>query len=180
MTTDSTVDFMAVASRRAVLAGAGAAAIAVLGGCATYDQTAPVDGGGGDAEAEAGNQPSAAASASGASSTDASTPPADAPPAGAPPAPVLASTSDIPVSGGKVFEQRGVVVTQPQAGTFKAFSAVCTHAGCIVAEVKNGTINCPCHGSRFAAADGSVANGPASRPLKPVRISVTGNDIHLL
>jgi Rieske Fe-S protein len=178
MTTYSTVDFMAVASRRAVLAGAGAAAIAVLGGCATYDQTAPVDGGG-DAEAEAGNQPSTA-SPSGASTTVASRPPVDAPPAGAPPAPVLASTSDIPVSGGKVFEQRGVVVTQPQAGTFKAFSAVCTHAGCIVAEVKNGTINCPCHGSRFAAADGSVANGPASRPLKPVRISVTGNDIHLL
>jgi len=57
------------------------------------------------------------------------------------------------------------VVTQPVSGTFKAFSATCTHQGCAVSEVANGTINCPCHGSRFAVADGSVTAGPATTPL---------------
>jgi Rieske Fe-S protein len=76
-----------------------------------------------------------------------------------------------------VLGERGVVVTQPSAGQFKAFSAICTHQGCTVAEVRAGTINCPCHGSRFSAVDGSVVNGPAARPLRPVAVTVAGTDI---
>jgi nitrite reductase/ring-hydroxylating ferredoxin subunit len=91
----------------------------------------------------------------------------------------LARTADIPVGGGKVFADRDVVVTQPAAGTFKAFSATCTHQGCKVAEVKDGTINCPCHGSRFAVADGSVAKGPAAKPLAAKTITVQGDAITL-
>ena len=51
-------------------------------------------------------------------------------------------------------------MTQPTAGTFKAFSAICTHQGCMVGEVADGTIICPCHGSQFTIADGSVAQRP--------------------
>ena len=64
-----------------------------------------------------------------------------------------------------------------EAGQFKAFTAVCTHQGCIVATVANGTIDCPCHGSKFSAADGSVVNGPATSPLAPVTITVHGTSI---
>jgi len=91
----------------------------------------------------------------------------------------LAKVADIPVGGGKVFEDQGIVVTQPEAGTIKAFSATCTHQGCTVASVSNGTINCPCHGSKFKVADGSVANGPAAAPLSPVRVTVEGGSIKL-
>ncbi|MFC7306978.1 Rieske (2Fe-2S) protein [Streptomyces monticola] len=91
----------------------------------------------------------------------------------------LADTADIPVGGGKVFKDREVVVVQPEEGTFKAFSAVCTHQGCIVAEVSDGTINCTCHGSRYRVADASVAGGPAPRPLPPRKITVTGKSIRL-
>ena len=73
-----------------------------------------------------------------------------------------------------------VVVTQPTAGTFKAFSSTCTHMGCTVSSVKNGTINCPCHGSRYSIADGSVQGGPAPRPLAARRIAVTGSTISLV
>jgi nitrite reductase/ring-hydroxylating ferredoxin subunit len=91
----------------------------------------------------------------------------------------LASTSDIPVGGGKIFQDQKVVVTQPTAGTFKGFSAVCTHAGCNVGSVANGEIICPCHGSHFSATDGSVKSGPAPTALKSVSLKVSGTGITL-
>jgi len=98
---------------------------------------------------------------------------------GAPAGGPLAKTGDIPVGGGKVFEDRQVVVTQPEKGTFKCFTAVCTHAGCTVGEVKGGTINCPCHGSQFKIADGSVAHGPAEKPLAAIPLTVDGDSLKL-
>jgi Rieske Fe-S protein len=92
---------------------------------------------------------------------------------------VLASTGDIPVGGGKVFSDQQVVVTQPTEGEFLGFTAVCTHQGCTVNNVSDGTINCPCHGSMFHIEDGSVASGPASAPLAEKAISVDGGDITL-
>ncbi|MBO2462463.1 Rieske (2Fe-2S) protein [Actinomadura violacea] len=91
----------------------------------------------------------------------------------------LASTGEIPVGGGKVFESEKVVVTQPAQGEFKAFSATCTHRGCTVGSVSGGTINCPCHGSKFKITDGSVARPPASRPLAEKKITVQGGKISL-
>lgn len=89
----------------------------------------------------------------------------------------LARTSDVPPGGGTIFKDRKIVVTQPAEGEFKAFSAVCTHAGCIVASVGDGTINCACHGSRFSIEDGAVEEGPATRPLPAGRITVDGDVI---
>jgi Rieske Fe-S protein len=92
---------------------------------------------------------------------------------------VLGAAADVPVGGGKVFADKQVVVTQPAQGTFAAFSAVCTHQGCTVDTVANGTINCPCHGSKFKIADGSVATGPASKPLPKKTVTVAGGQITL-
>ncbi|MER5881546.1 MULTISPECIES: Rieske (2Fe-2S) protein [unclassified Streptomyces] len=89
----------------------------------------------------------------------------------------LASTSDIPVGGGKIFKDRKIVVTQPKKGDFKAFSAICTHQGCTVNTVADGTIDCPCHGSRFSVENGAVKAGPAPRPLPAEKIVVDGNSI---
>ena len=97
--------------------------------------------------------------------------------ASAAPANQLTTTADIPVGSGKIISGANVVVTQPVAGTFKGFSAVCTHQGCIVAKIANGTIDCPCHGSKFSVKDGSVVNGPAPSPLPPVAITVQGTSI---
>lgn len=92
---------------------------------------------------------------------------------------VLGPTSDVAVGGGKIYGDANVVVTQPEAGTFKAFKATCTHAGCQVAKVADGTIDCPCHGSRFSIADGSVESGPAPSPLPEVGVTVTDGRIAL-
>ncbi|MGZ8802588.1 MAG: QcrA and Rieske domain-containing protein [Mycobacterium sp.] len=89
---------------------------------------------------------------------------------------VLTKTTDVPVGSGVIVGE--TVVTQPAAGDFKAFSAVCTHTGCLINEVADGTINCPCHGSKFSL-DGAVVNGPATRPLNAEAITVQGDSIIL-
>ena len=91
----------------------------------------------------------------------------------------LGRIEDIPVGGGTIYANAKVVVTQPEAGTVKAFSVACTHQGCAVSEVADGTINCACHGSKFRVSDGSVANGPATAPLAPVTVNVQDGAIRL-
>jgi len=92
---------------------------------------------------------------------------------------VLTDTSDIKVGGGEVFPDQQVVVTQPTSGQFKCFTAVCSHQGCIVADVSDGTINCDCHGSQYSIEDGSVITGPATFPLAEEQITVSGSEITL-
>ena len=151
---------VAVPSRRTVLACAGAACAAVLAGCSTYNSN---NGG------VAGSQPAQPA-------TSPAAPAGSGSGAAAAPA-ALASTSDVPVGGGKILTDKKIVLTQPKAGEFHGFSAVCTHAGCTVGSVSGGTIDCPCHGSRFSITDGAVVNGPATSPLPPVNVKVQGTSI---
>lgn len=90
---------------------------------------------------------------------------------------VIARTSEIPVGGGKIISAHKIVVTQPTKGTYKAFTAVCTHQGCTVGEITGGVIQCPCHGSEFSVADGSVKQGPADAPLASYKVTVKGDGI---
>ena len=140
--------------RRQVIVGAGLAlAASVLAACTTYGKkpaAAPITTGAAPAPVEPGS-------------------PAE-------PANAFAKKSDVPVGSGVIIDD--IVLTQPTDGVFKGFSAICTHAGCTVSEVVGGTINCPCHGSKYNL-DGSVANGPASRPLDTKSISVQGDSIVL-
>ncbi|MFE9645601.1 Rieske (2Fe-2S) protein [Streptomyces sp. NPDC006365] len=145
-------------TRRTVLAAGAAGAAALLVGCSEYGN----ENGGGEAESPAQEEPTSGES-----------------PGEAPAGEELAKTTDIPVGGGKIFKDEQVVVTQPEQGEFKAFSAICTHQRCTVANVSDGTINCTCHGSKFRVADASVADGPATRPLPEEKIAVTGNSIRL-
>jgi Rieske Fe-S protein len=91
----------------------------------------------------------------------------------------LAKSSDIPVGGGKIFANQLLVVTQPTSGTFKAFSAVCTHQGCTVSSISGGLIMCPCHGSEYSIVDGSVKRGPAPTPLPAKTVTVTNGEISI-
>ena len=95
------------------------------------------------------------------------------------PVDAFAQTSDIEVGGGTVYPDEQIVITQPTEGEFRCFSAVCTHQGCLVSGVADGTINCECHGSAFAIADGSVVTGPATQPLATEAITVQGDAITL-
>lgn len=92
--------------------------------------------------------------------------------------PTTLATADVPEGSGVVLADHRVVVTQPKAGQFKAFSAVCTHQGCLVSGVSE-TIDCSCHGSKFSLADGAPVGGPATSPLGEQAISVKGDTITL-
>ena len=83
------------------------------------------------------------------------------------------------VKKGKIVAKRGVVVTQPKKGTFRVFSATCTHQGCRVSSVDRKEIGCPCHGSRFSAKNGFVLAGPATKDLPPVAFVIEKGIIYL-
>ncbi|MGP2440040.1 Rieske (2Fe-2S) protein [Streptomyces sp. JW3] len=155
-------------ARRTVVAAAGAAGLAVaLTACSDSDADSGADSGSGSAAAPEETGPTSSASSGGGTQEAA-------------PAQALATAADIPEGGGVVFADRKVVVTQPSAGEFKAFSATCTHQGCAVKNVADGVINCPCHNSNFSIADGSVQSGPAREPLPAVEIAVDGESISLV
>jgi Rieske Fe-S protein len=161
-----------LATRRGVLAGVGLVGLAgAITAC----------GAGGSSSSPATGMDPASTPAGGA--TTAAVPAASSPKSqsmsGGAAADALASTSEIPVGGGKIFDTQVVVVTQPTAGEYKAFSAVCTHMGCIVNQISDGRIDCPCHGSEYSISDGAVLAGPAPRPLPAKQIKITGDSIFL-
>lgn len=91
----------------------------------------------------------------------------------------IAMVGEVPVGGGVVNDEVAIVVTQPVDGSIKAFTAVCPHQGCLVSEVVDNEIICPCHDSRFSALDGAVLQGPATEGLAAASVVVQGDSIVL-
>ncbi|MFG2431219.1 Rieske (2Fe-2S) protein [Streptomyces sp. NPDC048590] len=90
-----------------------------------------------------------------------------------PTAPVeLGPADEVPVGGAKLFREQRLVVSCPAAGQYKAFSAQCTHAGCVLDKVEGTEGNCPCHGSRFDVTTGKAVQGPATVPLPSVPLKL--------
>lgn len=156
-------------TRRGVLAGVGlvglAGAVSACGSGGPSSSSAGTTAGAPSATTGAGSAPSSASGGGGSTARAQGS--------------ALATTSEIPVGSGKIFTSEKIVVTQPNSGDFKAFSAVCTHMGCIVSTISNGTIDCPCHGSQYSISTGAVVGGPAPSPLPAQTIKVTGSNIFL-
>ncbi|NUP20518.1 MAG: Rieske (2Fe-2S) protein [Streptomyces sp.] len=155
--TSESVQPVSKPSRRTVVAAVGAAGLAVaLTACGSEDDAS-------DSSTEQGAAGGGATSAAG----------------GGAGGTALAKTADIPEGSGKVFGDQKVVVSQPAAGDFKAFSTICTHRDCPMIDLKEDTLSCSCHGSQFSVLDGSVKKGPATEPLAAKQISVSGDSITL-
>ncbi|MEQ6899571.1 Rieske (2Fe-2S) protein [Nocardioides sp. YIM 152588] len=159
---------MAPLNRRQALGGAaaigvGAPLLAACGGSETATATDPTTGPTTDPTT---SSPSAATDDTATGDASASAVPG-----------ALVAADAVPVGGGVILNEQQLVVTQPEAGTFAAFSAVCTHQQCLVGSVEDGQIVCPCHGSHFSVVDGSVSAGPASSPLPEVAVEVTDGQV---
>lgn len=150
-------------TRRTLLTVGGVGAVggvAVLAACAPSDAAGSGNGSGsGDAGAGAGSS-----SPSSAPSAEAGT--------------EVAALADIPVGGSidTTIDGAPALVAQPEAGTVVAFSAICTHQGCVVAAAGD-RFECPCHASVFDAATGEPTTGPALEPLAPIAVTVSGDRV---
>jgi len=160
-----------VSRRTLIVTGGAVGAAAALAAC----------GGGGASQtsAAASSAPASNATSSAPASSPSATSSAPATSAPAPAGDALTTVADIPVGGGQVFDGPKVVVTQPEAGVVKGFTAVCPHQGCLVSTVTNNEILCPCHGSLFSAEDGAVIAGPATTGLAPAAVTVDGDNVVL-
>lgn len=93
----------------------------------------------------------------------------------------IAKTTEIPLKGGKFFRVGGksVFITQPRAGVFRAFNAMCTHAGGPVNKVVGNTMVCASHGAKFDVDSGRPVGGPAPKALSKISISVSGTNLRV-
>lgn len=158
-----------VADRRAVLraaglGGSGAVAAAALAACGSSSSSGSAGGSASSATESASS--SAGSSAAGTSA------------AGGSAAKATVAASKVPEGGGVILDAK-YVVTQPSSGSYKAFTAICTHQQCPVTKVEDGVIKCPCHGSEFSIDDGSVKHGPATKALSSYTATVSGSNVEV-
>jgi Rieske Fe-S protein len=158
------------ATRRGLLLGAG---LVGVGGTLAACSTAPVPYDANEEGQAPGAEPAAATTPAGSGTA------AAAGSGGGITGTVLGEAAKVPVGGGMIFTAEKVVVTQPAKGQYKAFSAICTHVGCVCDAVANGTIDCPCHGAKFSISSGAVVAGPAPTPLPARTIAVMDGKIVL-
>lgn len=145
--------------RGLLLAGSAAAAASLLSACVIQ-------------------QPESTQSTPSVPPADQTSPPDEAEPAAPDSAdPPLVSLQGLPIGGGVVLGERKIVVTRDSSDAIHAFSAVCTHQGCAITTVSDGTINCLCHGSKFDMNTGRPVAGPATSPLPPVAIQRRGDAV---
>ncbi|MDM7854982.1 Rieske (2Fe-2S) protein [Cellulomonas alba] len=142
--------------RRAVVEVAAVAVVAGVAGYVGFRVAAPTPGGG--TYGITGGEPKPPAATTGAGGA------------------ALAPLADVPDGGGVVLADQRVVLTRT-GSQVHGFSAVCTHLGCLVRDVHDGEIRCPCHGSRFDATTGAVLQGPATRPLASVPVAVEDGEV---
>lgn len=95
---------------------------------------------------------------------------------------LVGSVKDLPVGQAKVLpvNDKPVIVVNTAQGGVKAFSAICTHLGCVVEwQQTKQYILCPCHDGRFNPATGAVISGPPPSPLPSVRVAIENDQIYV-
>lgn len=94
----------------------------------------------------------------------------------------VGTLADFPAGQGKVapVNDKPVIIVNTQQGGLKAFSAICTHLGCITEwDERRQIILCPCHDGRFNPINGDVISGPPPSPLPEMLVAVEGENIYV-
>ena len=95
---------------------------------------------------------------------------------------VVGEVKDFPVDTGKVVpvDNKPVIVVNTSAGGVKAFSAICTHLGCVVGwDTKKTVIRSPCHDGLFNPVTGAVVGGPPPRPLPGYEVTLKDGKVYV-
>jgi Rieske Fe-S protein len=89
----------------------------------------------------------------------------------------LGAENEVAKGGAKLYRDHNVVVSRDGDGTLKAYSTICTHAGCPINKLQGTTLICPCHGSQFDAVTGEVVQAPATVPLTELPVKAANGRI---
>lgn len=123
----------------------------------------------------------AACSSGSTSSPPSTTAPSSAAPAPNAPGKVITTVAEVPVGGAFITatgqSEDGFLVAQESPGNFSCHSNVCTHEGCKINRIVGTEAVCPCHGSRFNIFSGAVEEGPATRDLTAVPVTVSSGNV---
>jgi cytochrome b6-f complex iron-sulfur subunit len=95
----------------------------------------------------------------------------------------VGSVNDFPVGQGKVVpvNDRPVIIVNLEQGGLRAYSAICTHLGCIVEwDDSRQFIHCPCHDGRFNALNGAIISGPQPAPLPELELAVENDTVFVI
>jgi len=95
----------------------------------------------------------------------------------------VGKVEDFPLNMSKVVSvsDKPVIVVNTKAGGLKAFSAICTHLGCIVSwNASRSSIHCPCHDGFFNPVTGAVVSGPPPKPLAAYEVVVKDNKVMIV
>lgn len=96
--------------------------------------------------------------------------------------PEIGKVGEIPDGQMKTAEVEGETLAIANVGgAYYAFDDACTHVGCSLASgtLEGNVVECPCHGSRFDVTTGAVLQGPARRPVKAHKVTMSGDTLML-
>jgi cytochrome b6-f complex iron-sulfur subunit len=95
---------------------------------------------------------------------------------------MVGAVEDFAIGTGKVVpvDNKPVIIVNTSVGGVKAFSAICTHLGCVVDwDKKRGVIHSPCHDGLFNPVTGAVVGGPPPRPLPPYELAIKDGKVYV-
>ena len=96
------------------------------------------------------------------------------------PALTVAQVGEIPVGGVKLFQYANdqCILVRIGETSYAAYSQKCTHLSCAVFYSKeHNRLECLCHEGYFSVQDGSVLQGPPTRPLPKVTLEQRGSEL---
>jgi Rieske Fe-S protein len=95
---------------------------------------------------------------------------------------VIANAGEIPIGGVKLFQypkqDEQCILIRTAEDAYVAYSQKCTHLSCAVFySHAEDRLECPCHQGYFSIKDGSVLQGPPTRPLPRVVLERSGEEL---
>ncbi|AKK07358.1 ferredoxin subunit of nitrite reductase and ring-hydroxylating dioxygenase [Corynebacterium mustelae] len=90
---------------------------------------------------------------------------------------ISVTATDVPV--GSAVIDGDIIIAQPVAGEYKAYSSICPHQGYPITQVTGSAVRCTRHGSTFDIVDGSVIDGPSRDGLRPRKVTLEGETFNV-
>ncbi|QNE90537.1 Rieske 2Fe-2S domain-containing protein [Corynebacterium incognita] len=85
--------------------------------------------------------------------------------------------TEIPVGSAVIIDK--IIFAQPTEGEFKAYSQTCPHQGSLITEIEGDVATCTSHYTSYKLSDGSVIEGPGTKPLETFELRDAGDNVEV-